>query len=107
MYGIICDARKSGGMPVSTLALVDRARSTRLWWTSDNANIAICYEKRSAADFAVSRLKKNRARVVPFVRVQQILSDQADRIRDRERQRFHEACLRDADQSWDAHKDTF
>ncbi len=105
MYGIVCDSRKGRAIGIRELALVDRARSTRLWWTSDNANIAICYEKKSAAEFAAGRLKKNNARVVPFVRVQEMLRQQYDRIAASERNQ-REAETRDYGEGpgWDAHK---
>lgn len=107
MFGIICDARKGKG--ISTLALVDRARSKRLWWTSDDANIAICYESKSAAEFAAGRLKKNNARVVPFVRVQQTLNDQRSRRQDLEGWWIEDNVTRDRlnegeGLGWDAHK---
>lgn len=109
MYGIIQDARKGKG--ISTLALVDRQRSKRLWWTSDNANIAICYEKKSAAEFAAKRLRRNRARVVPFARVQQILNDQRAKRQVLERGWDRDNLRRELDREgeglgWDAHKDT-
>ena len=104
MYGIICNARKGKGLGVGVLALVDRSRSKRLWWTSDNANIAICYRSRSAADFAARRLKKNAVRVVEFRDVQRLLADQARNISEVEREREHQSILNEMDQGWDAHK---
>lgn len=108
MYGIICNARKGKG--ISILALVDRGRSKRLWWTSDNANIAICYESKSAAEFAASRLTKNNVRVEPFVRVQQLLN-----MQHATRQRLEAEWERDnmdrylraegEGLGWDAHKE--
>ncbi len=102
MFGIICDARKGKG--IRTLALVDRSRSKRLWWTSDNANIAMCYRKRDAADFAAARLKKNRARVVNFADVQDILTAQKHKRTILEVDWEHERDWVEGDRSWDAHK---
>ena len=106
MYGIIQDARKGVGLGVEVLALVDRSRSRRFWWTSDNANIAICYEKKSAADFAAGRLKRNGARVVRFFEVQRLLSEQVNRMNSIEANAAHEAIIAEGEgPGWDAHKD--
>ncbi len=104
MYGIICNARKGSSLGIDVLALVDRSRSKRFWWTSDNANIAMCYRKKEAADFAAGRLKKNGARVVPFSEVQRVLSRQVTRIREAEREASESACLDAVELGWDGHK---
>jgi len=102
MFGIVCNARKGHGLGIRYLALVDRKRSKRLWWTSDNANIALCYRKRNAAEFAASRLNKNSARVVSFTHVQKILREQAESIAGVEND--SQIFLHEDDPSWDAHK---
>lgn len=107
MYGIIQDARKGKG--ISTLALVDRSLSKLLWWTSDNANIAICYESKPAAEYAAKRLRKNNARVVPFVRVQQALNDQRARRQTMEADWYADNRRRALEsegegRGWDAHE---
>ena len=104
MYGIICDARKGEGLGIDTLALVDRSKSSRFWWTSDNANIAMCYRKRSAASFAAGRLKKNNVRVVPFGVAQDILGIQSRLISEAERDREHLAILDALEDGWGGHK---
>lgn len=103
-YAIICDARKGSGLGVKYLALIDRARSTRLWWTSDNPNIAICYKKKCAAEFAASRLRHNNARVVPFSQAQSILHSQMLSIREAEDDKEHETILDSMEEGWDGHK---
>lgn len=83
-FAIIQDARKGASLGIQFLALVDRAKSRRHWWTSDNANIALCYRKKAAADFAAKRLKRNNARVVSFERAAAILRSQSQSITDAE-----------------------
>ncbi|KSF20025.1 hypothetical protein AO935_15455 [Pseudomonas aeruginosa] len=81
-FAIICDARAGEGLGIDTLALVDRRKTRSLWWTSDDWSIAINYQKRDAAEFAAKRLKKNRARVVPFEQALRTLQAQARAIRE-------------------------
>lgn len=106
MFGIIQDARKGKG--IKSLALVDRARCRTQWWTTDDPNIALCYEKKSAAEFAARRLKRNSARVVPFVRVQQILNEQRARRWQLESEwdqdNAHRQALHESESGWDGHK---
>jgi len=75
-YGIICRAKTGKG--ITRLALVDRTKTRRLWWTSDDPAIALCYERKNAAEFACGRLKKNSPRVVTFDEACQMLRYQAD-----------------------------
>jgi len=103
-YAIICDARKGGKLGVDTLALVDRSKSRRLWWTSDNPRIAISYRSRDAAEFAAGRLRRNRARVVPFDQAVRILNQQAEGVRDAEREFEHQSALAACEEGWDGHK---
>lgn len=63
-YVIVQDARKGESYGIQQLFLVDRKKSKRLWWTSDNPSIVLVYEKKEAADFAASRLRMNNARVI-------------------------------------------
>ena len=108
MFGVICDARKGRDLGVNYLALVDRGRSKALWWTSDNARIAISYSSREAAEFAASRLKMNRARVVPFHEVRRLLSAQASLTQswaeECERRKDHQEAMNATELGWDAHK---
>lgn len=83
-FAIICDARAGESLGIHTLALVDRSKTRLLWWTSDDWSIAINYRKREAAEFAASRLKKNRACVVPFEQAMRTLQAQAKAIREAE-----------------------
>lgn len=65
-FAIIQDARAGQSLGIDILALVDRSKSNRYWWTSDDESIAICYRSEAAARFAAGRLRQNNARVVPF-----------------------------------------
>ena len=104
-FGIICNARVGKG--IRFLALVDRGKSKRLWWTSDDAAIAIRYNDKRAAEFACSRLKRNNPRVVNWRRVEAMLNDQAD-IRERlENEWLHEAACAEMEDGWDGHRNAF
>ena len=102
-YGIICRARAGKG--ITRLALVDRTKTRRLWWTSDDPAIAICYESKSAAEFACSRLKKNSPRVVAFDEVCRMLHGQADTRRELEAEWERDYALSSSEAGWDGHKD--
>ncbi len=97
-FGIICNARKGESLGIGVLALVDRSKSKRRWWTSDEAGIALQYRSLEAARFACRRLRRNEPRVVPFADVVSLLRKQSREIEMAQ-------ALADIDQSWDAHKD--
>jgi hypothetical protein len=96
-FAIICDARKGHGLGIDILVLVDRGKCRSQWWTSDDPTIALDYTKKSAAQFAARRLKRNHARVVPFEHAVQALRDQAREI-------MHNEAMDDAEAGWDGHK---
>ncbi len=104
-YGIICDARTGKGVKI--LALVDRGKSKRLWWTSDDAAIAIRYNDRRAADFACSRLKRNNPRVVAWAKVEGKLNYQAMVRESLEEEWAYEAGSAAMEAGWDGHKNAF
>ena len=101
-FGIVCNARTGKG--IRKLALVDRSKSKRLWWTSDDPTIAIEYRSKNAAEFACSRLKHNRPSVVPFSELQRILEKQSSTRRRIE----SEWCIEEGriamEAGWDGHK---
>lgn len=97
MYAIICDARKGGNLGIETLALVDRGKTKKFWWTSDNPGLILGYRKKPAAEFALSRLKKNNPRIIPLEEAKAIISFQKKAIID------NRAHLED-EREWDAHK---
>jgi hypothetical protein len=94
-YAIICDARQGWRKGIRHLALVDRGKTRRYWWTSDDASLILNYHKKEAAANAVRRLRKNNARVVTFSDAVKIIDEQAREI--------VVAGAAD-DPSWDAHK---
>lgn len=100
-YAIICDARKGQNLGVEILALVDRSKSRKYWWTSDAPCIAINYRSLSAATFACNRLCKNNARIVDHSKAVEMLNQQARMID------LLSEDIDDFDPSWDAHKDSF
>jgi len=96
-YAIVCDARKRYDLGIEVLALVDRAKTKKTWWTSDNANLILHYRKESAAQFTCRRLRKNNARVVPYGEAIGMIEEQAQDIERAENMDTDE-------QGWDAHK---
>lgn len=103
-YAIICKARKGHNLGVSILGLVDRAKSKRLWWTSDDPCLLICYRKHSAAQFAAGRLRMNAARVVPLDEATRLLASQAKHIRYAMSEIDHQDALMASEDGWDGHK---
>ncbi|CAD5377317.1 hypothetical protein OF001_U20244 [Pseudomonas sp. OF001] len=99
-YAVICDARAGESLGIQFLALVDRSRSRKQWWTSDDPSIAINYRSLSAARYAARRLHHNNARVVPFQSAVKWLREQAKEI-------LHNEALSACEAGWDAHKDSF
>lgn len=79
-YAILCDARKGQRLGIETLALVDRSLSKSIWWTSDRVDLILNYRKLDAANFAVKRLKMNRARVVSYDFAERVIRGQAESI---------------------------
>lgn len=103
-FAIICDARAGHKLGIEVLALVDRSKSRRYWWTSDEPGIAIRYRSEHAAGFAAKRLRRNNARVVPFSKAARMLREQSNSISFHEAEMdFHEA-MSSAESGWDDHK---
>lgn len=107
MYSIICDARKGRALGINVLGLVDRGLSKRFWWTSNSPGILLRYLKKSAADYACGRLKKNNPRVVSSYTAEKLLEQQVKRMQDLRQDREQIAVEDEINQGWDAHKDTF
>ena len=79
-YCILCDARKGQTLGIHTLALVDRAKTKELWWTSDNINILLAYSNKEAAKKTCSKFKNNGARVVSMRQAIEVITRQAEFI---------------------------
>lgn len=101
MYAIICDARMGDSLGINTLALVDRKKSKKLWWTSDNVTLILGYKKRDAAVWASKRLKRNNARVVDYNAAMQIIASQNLEIN---HTLDHQAGMAAMEDGWDGHK---
>jgi hypothetical protein len=106
MYAIICNARCGESMGIEKLALVDRNKSKKYWWTSDNANIILNYIKKSAAEWACKRLKKNNAMVVDYKTACKIIKDQANGIKEYDTERMINQANADNEMGWDGHKNS-
>lgn len=97
-YSILCESQQGSELGVSVLGLVDRSKSKRLWWTSDEPALLLRYESREAAEYACKRLKHNSARVVTSRYAEECLSGQRQCIAD------HEAAMDAVEWGWDGHK---
>ena len=100
-YSIICNARKGNDLGISKLGLVDRSKSKSYWWTSDNPNLLMKFEKKEAALFSCKRLRKNNPVVVNSDIAIRIINEQAINL---------ENLIDDFDSEgagWDAHKGSF
>lgn len=99
-FAIIRDAHAGQSLGIGVLMLVDRAKSKRQWWTSDEPHLGIRYRSEGAARFVAGRLRHGRARVVDFDQVAHVIRQQANEI-------MHTQAMSDAESGWDAHKDAF
>lgn len=105
MFAILCDAREGRDQGIRVLALVDRSKERRLWWTSDNPGIVRSYDTRPEAEAACNKLGRNNPRVVSFEEMRSTLRDQARRISEAEEEREDQKILAETEMGWDAHKD--
>jgi len=49
-FAIICEARKGHRQGIEFLALVDRSKTTKRWWTSDDSSLILQINDVAAAD---------------------------------------------------------
>ena len=105
MFAILCDAREGRDMGIRVLALVDRSKERRLWWTSDNPSIVRTYDSREEAQEACDKLGRNNPRVVSLDKMKRKLIDQTREIAQAEREHEDRQIIDDADMGWYAHKD--
>lgn len=99
-YAIVCRARAGRRLGIEVLMLVDRAKTRRLWWTSDDPTLAIRYRSEAAARFAAHRLRYNDAHVVPFEEAAREVRQQAADI-------MHHEIMADLEMGWDGYKEAF
>jgi hypothetical protein len=105
MFAILCDAREGRDMGIRVLALVDRSKERRLWWTSDNPSIVRAYDSREEAQDACNKLGRNNPRVVSFDKMKRKIVAQTQEIAEAEREHENRQVMDDAEMGWDAHKD--
>ena len=106
MYAIICDARTGQDLGVEKLALVDRAKTKKFWWTSDCLDLIKTWDNQDEARAATKSLRQNKPIVVSYEEAKTIIQRQASNIRSN-RQSLYEAARHGnmgADLGWDAHK---
>jgi hypothetical protein len=99
-YAIVCDARRGEGFGIETLALADRSKTKKLWWTSDDPYLILNSRKKDAALFAAKRLTRNNPQVVDYSAAVSLIRHQSNEI-------AHQEAMMDSEMGWDAHKDQF
>lgn len=96
-YAIVQEVRAGGDRGIEILGLVDRAKTRRQWWTSDDPSLLIRYGSRRAADSACGRLRFNNATVVPFRAAKAQLEEQRRAVE-------HAEAMDAVEAGWDGHK---
>ncbi len=111
MFAIICNARSGKTVGVRRLALIDRSKTRRRWWTSDNEALIQVFADRPSADAKAAQLTKNNARVVPLAEAQALIRAQKTNIHhvkeEKARARDHAECMDAFEAGWDGHKNVF
>ena len=79
-YSIICDARKGNNLGINKLALVDRSKTKKIWWTSDSSSLIMKFRLRSAAEYSLKRLFRNNPRIVEHDAAVRIINEQENDI---------------------------
>jgi hypothetical protein len=104
MYAIICDARKGRNLGINTLALVDRGKTKKLWWTSDNPDLILGFHKKSAAEFALSRLKMNNPRIASLNEAKTEIASQRKAINEAMDCLEEDTAHMENELGWEGHK---
>lgn len=97
-YCIICDARSGYDLGISHLALVDRRRCKKSFWTSDDWTKVMVFPSKHQAETALRGYRFNNPQVVSRKEAIDILNEQANEIN------HHDAMI-SCEMGWDAHKD--
>jgi hypothetical protein len=79
-YAIISDSRKGQELGIEILALVDRRKTKKLWWISDDSRLIMNFKTKVSAQLACSRLKRNNARIVSYKNACKYIDRQEDSI---------------------------
>lgn len=78
MCAIICDARK-GNENFDYLALVDRSKSKKSWWTSDESLIIKNFSSINEANSALCKINFNNPKIVKYEDAERIIKNQSNR----------------------------
>ncbi len=95
-YAIICDANQGQEFGINKLALVDRTKNKRLWWTSDNSSIIMNFKKKELAEAVLKRLHHNNPQIVSFQIALNMINNQSEQLM--------AESSDDYELGWDAHK---
>lgn len=102
-YAILCNARSGRDLGIKVLALVDRRKSRKHWWTSDSIDLMLTFPTETAANKVLRNFKHNNARVVSYRNAAMAITGQRESI-DATENNPHV----NMDRGWDTHKmDTF
>ena len=96
-YAILCDARKGGQFGINCLALVDRNKTKKLWWTSDDEHLIMIFKKKSAAQFTLNKLMMNSPCISSA-------DDAINSIKLQREQIDHHEASAENEMGWDGHK---
>lgn len=81
MYAILVNADDGQHLGIECLAMVDRTKSEKLWWISDNENLIMCFKSYKNAKKQLDRLKHKNPRIVNFSFAKQKIIEQKESIR--------------------------
>lgn len=79
-YAIICDANQGQEFGINHLALVDRTKTKRLWWTSDDSSIIMNFKKRELAEAVLKRLHHNNPQIVSYQTALNTINNQSKQL---------------------------
>jgi len=96
MYGIVCDARKGDKLGIENVALVDRNKTKRQWWTSDDITIIKRFNSLEIAKQALERIRYNNPCIME--------SNSIHKLINRQNRHIEQVIDYEDDQGWDAHK---
>lgn len=99
-FAIICKARKGQKKGIRYLALVDRRKTKKTWWTSDSEWLIMRFKDIKAAKKARSRLSLNNPEIVSYRFAVSTIQEQENDI-------LHYEALAESELGWDAHKGCF
>ena len=87
---VIRDAYKGDSLGIGILALIDRSKTTKSWWTSDDVSLMMIFKNKSSADIQAKKLRIGNPRVISFNTAKQIISEQRSSIKSIENEQYIE-----------------